>query len=104
MEKIRDCDFKEKVLESSKPVLLYFFSPLQVPCLLVENPLESLEKAYSDRLDFYKMDINECVDTCLKYSVLSVPKMMFFRDGREVAERMGSASSSVLESFIKAHI
>ena len=68
------------------------------------NTQPNQEKAYSDRLDFYKMDINECVDTCLKYSVLSVPKMMFFRDGREVAERMGSASSSVLESFIKAHI
>lgn len=104
MEKIRDEEFKEKVLENKRPVLLYFYSPLQVPCLLVEAPLENLEKMYQEKICFYKMDINEGVDTCLKYEVLSVPKMLLFKDGIVVALRMGSASSAVIEAFIKAHI
>ena len=104
METIKDTDFKEKVLKEERPVLLYFFSPLQVPCLLVEAPLENLEKEYEGRIVFYKMNINESVDTCLKYGVLSVPKMLIFKDGQVVAKRVGSASSSVLNTFIKAHI
>ena len=79
METIKDTDFKEKVLKEERPVLLYFFSPLQVPCLLVEAPLENLEKEYEGRIVFYKMNINESVDTCLKYGVLSVPKMLIFK-------------------------
>ena len=50
------------------------------------------------------MNISEGVDTCLKYGVLSVPKMLIFKDGHVVAQRVGSASSAVLASFIKAHI
>ena len=56
------------------------------------------------RVRFYKMNISEGVDTCLKYGVLSVPKMLIFKDGHVVAQRVGSASSAVLASFIKAHI
>ncbi len=104
MEIIKDSDFKEKVIESRKDILVYFYSPLQVPCLLVENSLENLEKTYAGKLDFFMMDINEGVDTCLRYGVLSVPKMIIFRSGEPVATRIGSASSAVLEAFIKAHI
>ena len=104
METIKDLDLKEKVLEEKSPVLLYFYSPLQVPCLLVEAPLENLEKEYEGRVRFYKMNISEGVDTCLKYGVLSVPKMLIFKDGHVVAQRVGSASSAVLASFIKASI
>lgn len=104
METIRDEDIKEKVLESKRPVLLYFFSPLQVPCLLIENPLENLEKEYEGKVDFYKMDINQGVNTCLSYGVLSVPKILIFKDGHVEAKRVGCASLSVLDTFIKAHI
>ncbi len=104
MENIKDEDLKNKVVENPKKVLLFFYSPLQVPCLFAERSLENLESQYSDDLTFYKMDIKDAVDTCLKYSVLSVPKMLILDKGNVVAQRMGSASSSVLETFIKAHI
>ncbi len=104
MKTIRDNDLKERVLENRHPTLLYFYSPLQVPCLFAEAPLERQEKNFDGKVDFFKMDINEGVDTCHRYGVFSVPKMLLFKDGNLIAQRMGSTSSDVIESFITAHI
>lgn len=104
MENTGKDNFKDKVLSSDLPVLVYFYSDLQAPCLLVDIPLEKLEAAYAGRVAFFKVDVLKETELCGKYSVLSVPRMILFRQGEVAASRMGSASYSVLESFIKAYI
>lgn len=91
---ISDSDFEEKVLGSNLPVMLDMWAPWCGPCRMVAPIVEELSEEYGDKVSFFKLNIDENPETAARFGVTSIPTMLFFKDGEELAEkRMVGAES-----------
>ena len=97
-ERVTKDTFEEKVLKSSLPVLIDFYSDSCVPCKKMSPVIGADEQ--SEKLNVYKVNTNFDSELAEKYSVMSVPTIVLFKDGEEIARKSGAEKKAVLEEWI----
>lgn len=67
----------------SKPIVIDFFATWCGPCRLYHNTYMSVSRMYSDRAEFYGIDIDQNRQVCCDYSIKSVPTniVLFSNEG-----------------------
>ncbi|MBU0569447.1 thioredoxin [Patescibacteria group bacterium] len=98
---IADKDFEEKVLKADMPVLIDFWAPWCGPCKMAEPMLEELSEEYENRVVIVKINIDENQEFSEKYSVMSIPTTILFKDGEEIGRQVGLAGKEAFEKLIK---
>lgn len=82
-------NFKEEVLQSRIPVLVDFYADWCGPCQMAKPVLEELEKEYQGKVKFSKVNIDASPVIAGKYGVMSVPTVVFFKEGKEASRQVG---------------
>ena len=85
-----DQDFKTEVLQSKIPVLVDFWAPWCGPCKTVSPIVEELAKEYEGKIRVGKLNVDENNKTASIYSVMSIPTLMFFKNGKPVKTIIGA--------------
>lgn len=98
---VQDSQFQEKVLEASGPVLVDFWAPWCGPCRKLAPILEEVAEELGDRLTVLKMNTDENPQTPGRFAVMSIPTLIFFRDGQEVQRFVGVMSKGQLKSKLE---
>lgn len=93
-----DQNFKEEVLDSKSPVLVDFWAPWCVPCQMVGPIIEEIAKEYEGKIKVGKINVDENSQIPGQYSVMSIPTVILFKEGKEVARKVGLESK---ENYIK---
>ena len=93
-------EFGQEVLQSREPVLVDFWAPWCAPCLAITPILEELSKEYNDRLKICKVNVDENQAIAAKYQVLSIPTLLFFKDGKITSQIVGIRSASDIKKTI----
>lgn len=88
MKEINALEFENEVIKGSK-VVLDFYSTECPPCEALAPKFEGLSKIYGDDIKFVKMFRQQNRELADKLGVKSSPTLLFFNDGKEVAERLG---------------
>ena len=96
-ERVTKDTFEEKVLKSSLPVLIDFYSDSCVPCKKMSPVIGAIADEQTEKLNVYKVNTNFDSE---KYSVMSVPTIVLFKDGEEIARKSGAEKKAVLEEWI----
>ncbi len=98
---ISDETFEQEVLKSDKPTLVDFWAPWCGPCKAIAPFLEELSIAYSDRIKFTKMNVDDNPKTPGKLGIRSIPTLIIFKNGKPQVQQIGAVPISTLEEFLK---
>lgn len=79
----------DAVLQGDKPALIDFSAVWCGPCKMLAPVMEDLAEKYADRAVVAKVNVDEQRALALKYRVMSVPTVLFLKDGQEVARKIG---------------
>ncbi|MDD3393672.1 MAG: thioredoxin [Anaerotignum sp.] len=97
MLQIKSDKFQKEVIESKVPVLVDFSATWCGPCKMMGPVLEQLSAEYEGKAKVFKVDIDESLDLAQKYQIMSVPNMLFFKDGKPVDAVLGVTPPTVLK-------
>lgn len=87
-------DFNELI--SSGNVLVDFYATWCGPCKMLEGELEAIE----DKIKIVKVDIDKFQKLTQEYRIMSVPTMIFYKEGKKVNEVVGYHTSDELLEII----
>ncbi|MDD4574437.1 MAG: thioredoxin [Sphaerochaeta sp.] len=97
-------NFESEILQADKPVLVDFWAPWCGPCKMIAPAISQLAEKYAGKLLVAKVNVDEVVSVASKFNVNSIPTLMVFKDGEVVDQRIGAASLSVIEGFVKPYL
>ena len=99
---VTDSTFDQIVLKAENPVLVDFWATWCKPCQMVAPILEELTKEYSGKLTIAKLDVDQNQQTAQRYRVMSIPTMIIFKQGKPVANIVGSKPKDQLKKQLDA--
>ena len=97
-----DQNFENEVIKSTIPVLVDLWAPWCGPCRMVEPVVDKLAEKYDGKMKFCRLNVDENPQTAAKYRVMSIPTLMFFKDGQAVDTVIGAVPERVLQPKIDA--
>jgi len=87
---ITDAQFESEVLQSDVPVIVDFWAPWCGPCRIIAPRLEEIEKEYEGKVKVVKLNVDEERQWAGKFGVMSIPTLMFFKDGKSAGQVIGA--------------
>ncbi len=96
---LTEANFEEEVLKSDKPVLVDFFATWCGPCKKQGPIVEALAEELTD-VKIAKLDVDEAGAIAEKYSIMSIPTLMVFKNGEATAKNVGMADRDALIAMI----
>lgn len=98
---VGDSDFEEKVLKSEKPVLVDFWAPWCMPCLMVSPIVEELSGTFEGQANFVKMNVDDSPQTASRFGIRSIPTLMIFKSGECVETMVGASPKEYLQGKLE---
>jgi len=99
---VTDDNFNQMVLQVETPVLVDFWAPWCRPCMMIAPVLDELAGEYDGKLSIMRMDIDQNPKTAAKYSVMSIPTLLIFKQGKPVSHIVGFRPKADLKRSLDA--
>ncbi|WP_285815663.1 thioredoxin [Phocaeicola sartorii] len=104
-------DFKDKVYDyvkypdefkykGDKPAIVDFYAVWCGPCKKLSPVLDELAKEYAGRIYIYKADVDKEAELARKFSIRSIPTLLFIPEGSEPSMSVGAPSKDELKKII----
>lgn len=98
---VTDQNFNEEV--ANGVVLVDFWATWCGPCKMIAPVLEEIDAEIGDQVKIAKLDVDNNQATAAEYQVMSIPTLLLFKDGQQVAKTVGFQPKEALVEFINSN-
>ena len=98
--KFTDANFEQEVLKADKLVIVDLYADWCGPCKMLAPVIEQLAKNYEGKVKIGKLNVDESPAVAQKYGVMTIPTLLFFKNGEVVHKIVGVEQKAVLEEKI----
>lgn len=102
-----DGNWESEVLKSSDLVMVDFWAVWCGPCQMVAPIVEELAKDYEGKLKVMKLNTDEAPEVAGRYQIMSIPSILFFKNGEQVEKMVGARSKmqfkQTIDSLLSQH-
>jgi len=99
-----DTNFKKEVLESQLPVLVDFWTTWCGPCKIIAPIIDELAKEYHNKIKIGKVNVDENPRIATHYGIMSIPTLIFFKNGRVMDQAVGALGKPEIKRKIEENI
>ncbi|MBI5044854.1 MAG: thioredoxin [Candidatus Levybacteria bacterium] len=92
-----DHNFSEEVLKSKEPVVVDFWAPWCTPCRIVGPVVDELAKEFEGKVKVGKLNVDENQQVSGQFNVMSIPTILFFKNGQPVDSVVGAQSKEIIK-------
>ena len=85
-----DTNFDQEVLQSDIPVLVDFYADWCGPCKMMSPVIDQIHNEYTGRLKVGKINVDESPNTASQYRVMSIPTILFIKNGQVADQVIGA--------------
>ncbi len=98
---LSDDSFENEVLKSDVPVVVDFWATWCAPCRMIAPVIEEMAKEYDGKAKVCKMDVDANPGVASKYGIMSIPSILFFKNGEIVDKVVGAVPKTQLVSKLQ---
>jgi len=97
---LTDQSFEQFVNKYPK-VVVDCWAPWCGPCRMLSPTIDSIAKDMKGKIAFGKVNTDDNFGVSSKFKVMSIPTLLFFKDGQLVDQMVGAAPRPVVEHTIR---
>jgi thioredoxin 2 len=101
---LTDLNFNHHLSRSEIPLVVDFWAPWCGPCKMMAPAYEQAAGRIEPRAILAKVDTEQNQNLAQRYSIRSIPTLMLFKEGRQVASQPGAMSLPQLIQWIDVHL
>ncbi|MCR5203356.1 MAG: thioredoxin [Lachnospiraceae bacterium] len=99
-----DENFEGEVLKAEGLVMVDFFATWCGPCKMMAPIVEELATEYEGKAKIGKLDVDEASATAAAYGIMSIPTVVFFKNGEKVDQFVGAKPKAEIAKILDANI
>jgi len=99
---VTDETFQATVLENTLPVIVDFWAAWCPPCRILGPIIEEISNDYDSKIVVCEVDVDKNQSFAQKYSIRSIPTVLFFKNGEIKDQVIGAVPKDQLVPKIDA--
>ncbi len=94
----------DQALGSGKLVMVDFWATWCGPCRMLGPVVEKLAEDYSGKAEIGKINVDEEQELAVRYGVMNIPTVIFFKDGKEIDRKVGMMPVDAYTQVLDANV
>lgn len=90
----------DQAVKDNKWMVIDFYATWCAPCSMLSPIVEKVSEEFED-VAFYKVDIDDNMELASNFHVVSIPTLLFFKDGEAMNEVVGYVPEDQLTDELK---
>jgi len=97
---VKTSSFENEVLKSSEPVVVDFWAEWCPPCKMMSPVLDKIADKFQGQLKVVKSNVDENQELAMRYGVMNLPTLLFFKNGEVVNQAVGFMNETQLSAKV----
>lgn len=102
VEQLTDAKFKAEVVDKGGVAVVDFWAVWCGPCQAMAPNVEALSEEFAGKARFYKMDVDAEREVPAQFGIMSIPTLIFFKDGEVAQKSVGLKSKEQLAQILNS--
>ena len=94
----------DSLVKKNKVAFIDFYADWCMPCVMMSPIIDELAQSFSNKMSFFKINVDDNKDASSKFKVMGIPTILVFKEGRVVDRIVGAVSLDVLNERLKKYL